>query len=313
MDNNDIVHKPVMLKEVIRSFNFDKKGIFVDCTFGNGGHSVELLKKINKDSELISFELDKETVKNFHDQRFANFANFTLINDNFANVEERLNELGIEKVSGFLFDLGISSFQLEKEGRGFSYREDVFLDMRIDENQKESAFHVINHYEEKKLSDIFYKYGEERRSRCIAKKIVKRREREKIKTTQQLVGIITSCFSKKGKKHPAKRIFQSLRIYVNKELENLETALQKSFNLLDVEGVVIVISFHSLEDRIVKHFFKKMKETGKYEIIYKKPIIPGEEEIKENNRARSAKMRIIKRIKDKNNGRTKKQSNNYFN
>jgi 16S rRNA (cytosine1402-N4)-methyltransferase len=203
-------------------------------------------------------------------------------------------ELGIEKVDGFLFDLGLSSDQLNEENRGFSYRLDSSLDMRINKESELTAEDVINNYSYEKLADIFYYYGEERKARAIARKICYRREREKITNSDQLVGIVASCFSKKSNKHPARRVFQALRIFVNNELENISQALESAFKLLNNGGKIIVISFHSLEDRIVKQIFKKFSGED-FQIITKKPLLPTLQEIEGNHRARSAKMRAIAR------------------
>jgi len=225
--------------------------------------------------------------KIFHSRQFY------LINDNFVNLEEHLKKMGVQEADGFLFDLGLSSDQLV-EKRGFSYRLNSPLDMRISEKSKLKAEEVINNYSCEKLADIFYLYGEERKARVIARKICYRRKKEKIVNSEQLVGIITSCFSQKGNKHPARKVFQALRVFVNQELENLSQALEVAFKHLAREGKIIVISYHSLEDRIAKQIFKKY--SSKYfQIITKKPLIPTPVEVMNNHRARSAKMRVIVR------------------
>jgi 16S rRNA (cytosine1402-N4)-methyltransferase len=210
-------------------------------------------------------------------------------------------------VDGFLFDLGLSSYQLASRGRGFSYRSDSPLDMRINQANKISAEEIINNYSQEKLADIFYYYGEEKKARIIAKKISHRRQKEKISSTQQLVGVIASCFSQKGNRHPARKAFQALRIFVNNELENLTQVLELALKHLAIGGRIIVITYHSLEDRIVKQIFKKHGSSAifnssdklslsNFQIITKKPSTPTRQEIRENHRARSAKMRVIVRI-----------------
>ena len=294
--NYNKIHSPVMLKEVIDNLIKKANGIYIDNTFGTGGHSKVILEKL-KNGKLIAFEWDEEEIELVKNDNFFSLnTNFELINDNFTNLVDHLKRLNIKKVDGFLFDLGLSSYQISEESKGFSYRINAPLDMRINSKNKVSTEYVINNYSTKKLADIFYHFGGERRSRLIAKKITFWRQKVKITTTQQLVGIIASCFPIKKKQHPARRTFQALRIYVNNELENLTQALECSFKYLNLEGRIVVISYHSLEDRIVKHMFKKYNLSGNYKIITKKPLIPSRKEIEINHRARSAKMRVITRI-----------------
>ena len=231
-----------------------------------------------------------------HNDKFFSPPQFALINDNFANLEEHLEKLNISAVDGFLFDLGLSSDQLS-ENRGFSYRLDSPLDMRMNCENKLTAEEIINHYPEKKLADIFYHYGEENKARLIARKIVYWREKSKITTTQQLVGIVASCFSIKRKQHPARKVFQALRIFINQELENLSTVLELAFKYLAPGGKIIVLSYHSLEDRIVKQTFKqKCSSSTDFSLLTKKPLRPSVAEISQNHRARSAKMRVLVRL-----------------
>jgi 16S rRNA (cytosine1402-N4)-methyltransferase len=227
--------------------------------------------------------------------KFFLSSQFHLINDNFANLEEHLKKMGIREVDGFLFDLGLSSDQLAEEGRGFSYRLNSPLDMRMNGKNKLKAEDIINNYSCEKLADIFYHYGEERKARVIARKICYRRQKEKIANSEQLVGIIAACFSQKSNKHPARKVFQALRIFINNELENLTQALETTLKYLAPGGRVIVISYHSLEDRIAKQIFKKYGSSDDFQIITKRPLTPNQLEIKENHRARSAKMRVIVR------------------
>lgn len=290
------IHQPVMLSEVLEHLSPQVNGFYVDGTFGAGGHSRAILEKL-KTGKLIAFEWDKKAVELAHQDNFFSLPQFILINDNFINFEKHLEELNISAVDGFLLDLGLSSEQLETENRGFSYRLDSLLDMRMDLRNKLTAEEVINYYPEKKLADIFYHYGEESRARPIARKIVYWRKKNKITTTQQLVGIVAACFPYKKKQHPARKVFQALRIYINQELENLTSALEAVFKYLAKGGKIIVLSYHSLEDRIVKHTFKQQcKSNANFALITKKPLRPSSEEVNQNHRARSAKMRILTRL-----------------
>jgi 16S rRNA (cytosine1402-N4)-methyltransferase len=244
--------------------------------------------------KLIAFEWDEKSSKLAQEDDFLFAPRFQLINDNFANLEKHLKKMGIQKVDGFLFDLGLSSDQLAAKERGFSYRLNSPLDMRISKKSKLKAKDVVNNYSEKELADIFYHYGEEKKSRVIARKICYWRKKEEIVSSEQLVGIIASCFSQKSNKHPARKVFQALRIFINQELENLTQALEVAFKCLAKQGRIIVIGYHSLEDRIVKQIFKKYSSNN-FQIITKKPLTPTQLEIMNNHRARSAKMRVIER------------------
>jgi 16S rRNA (cytosine1402-N4)-methyltransferase len=204
--------------------------------------------------------------------------------------------MGIKEVDGFLLDLGLSSDQLAEEQRGFSYRLNSPLDMRISQKTRLTAEDIINNYSYERLADIFYHFGEERKARVIARKICHRRQKEKITNSEQLVGIVASCFSHKTNKHPARKVFQALRIFINNELENLTKTLEIALKYLAIDGRIIVISYHSLEDRIVKQIFKKRALSNNFQIITKKPLIPTPKELSENHRSRSAKMRVIARI-----------------
>ncbi|WNE41035.1 MAG: Ribosomal RNA small subunit methyltransferase H [Mycoplasmataceae bacterium] len=291
MATEDKIHVPVMSDEVIEYLNLKADGIYIDCTFGRGGHSQVILKRLKK-GKLIAFEWDKKFCDLAKKDSYFSSPQFQIINDNFANLSSRLFELGIEKADGVLFDLGLSSDQLNDEDRGFSYRLNSSLDMRISKENKLTAEEVINNYSYEKLADIFYYYGEERKARVIARKICYWRKKEKITNSEQLIGIVASCFPKKSNKHPARKIFQALRIFVNNELENLSQALEDSLGLLNSKGRIVVISFHSLEDRIVKQIFKKVSPKN-FQIITKRPLVPDLREIEINHRARSAKMRVI--------------------
>jgi 16S rRNA (cytosine1402-N4)-methyltransferase len=291
------IHKPVMLEEVLHYLNLKEDGIYVDSTLGTGGHSWAILERLNR-GQLIACEWDEKTAKFIQqDSKFSANSRFILINDNFANLANHLEKLNISKVDGFLFDLGLSSYQLAGEKRGFSYRLNSPLDMRINQNKKLTAAEVINNYNYEKLTDIFYHYGEENKARIIARKICAYRQKEKITSTQRLVKIVASCFPRKKNRHPARKVFQALRIFINNELTNLIQGLETAIKYLAVGGRIIVISYHSLEDRVVKQIFRKYSEFETFQLINKKPIRPTTEEIINNHRARSAKMRIITRWK----------------
>lgn len=289
-------HIPVMLTETLCYLEVKESGIYVDCTLGDGGHSQAILEKI-KTGKLIAFEWDEKAIELIQENKsFSSASQFKLINDNFANLEKYLEEQNIKEVDGFLFDLGLSSSQLAQEDRGFSYRSNSPLDMRMSKEIKLKAEEIINNYNLEKLADIFYHYGEEKKARIIARRICHYRAKKRITATQQLVSIIASCFPHKSNKHPARRSFQALRIEVNKELINLAYALETAIQYLSVNGRIVAISYHSLEDRIVKQIFKKHALTGKFQIISKKPFLPTAEEITNNHQARSAKMRVIRRM-----------------
>jgi 16S rRNA (cytosine1402-N4)-methyltransferase len=290
---NNGIHVPVMLNEVLNYLDVKENGTYFDCTFGRGGHSKPILEKLER-GKLIAFEWDKKSSNLAQKDKFFLSSQFHLINDNFANLEENLKKMGIQEVDGFLFDLGLSSDQLAEDERGFSYRLNSPLDMRMSGENKLKAEEIINNFSCEKLADIFYHYGEERKARVIARKICYRRQKEKITNSDQLVGIIASCFSRKSNKHPARKVFQALRIFINNELENLTQALESAIKYLAIGGRIIVISYHSLEDRIVKQIFKKYSSNN-FQIITKKPLVPTQKEVQENHRARSAKMRVIVR------------------
>ncbi len=307
------MHISVLLEETIQGLNLKEDGIYVDCTLGYAGHSSEILKRVRRGC-LFAFDQDSDAIKYSQEKLSKIGKNFTIIYSNFVNIKEELARRQITKVDGILFDLGVSSVQLDEASRGFSYHQDAPLDMRMDRNNPLSAYEVVNNYEESKLSDIFWRYGEEKYSRSIAKAIVNYRKSKKIETTLELVDIIKSAMPMKAMrdKHPARRVFQAIRIEVNHELDVLEQAINEAIDLLDVGGRVVVITFHSLEDRIVKNIFKEKTTIDKmvkglpnipsqylsnYRLVNNKAITPTEDEIENNNRARSAKLRIIERIK----------------
>lgn len=303
------MHYSVLLKESIEGLNIKPNGIYVDCTLGYGGHSEEILKSLDS-GFLYSFDQDKEAI-NYSQERLSKVGNnFKIIYSNFEHIDEKLEELGVNKVDGILFDLGFSSPQIDDASRGFSFMKDAKLDMRMDKNQKLDAYTVVNTYKEEELTNIFYKYAEEKFSRNIARNIVKNRP---INSTLELVEVIKSSVPVKYAltRHPERVIFQAIRIEVNQELKVLENVLPKAIDLLNQGGRISVITFHSLEDRIVKQTFKKYSEVDelvkglpvipdeykpKIKLVNKKPILPSDEECEENSRSKSSKLRIIERV-----------------
>ena len=307
------MHISVLLEEAVASLNLKDTSVVVDATLGYAGHSSKILKRI-KNGNLFAFDQDSEAIKYSTNQLTSIGTNFTIIKSNFCHLKERLNELGVSKVDGVLFDLGVSSPQLDESSRGFSYHQDAKLDMRMNQEQELSAYQVVNDYSKEELSRIFSDYGESKFARNIAKKIVEYREEKKIETTLELAEIIKTAVPMKFRKekHPAKQIFQAIRIEVNKELDVIPPAIYDALSMLNVGGRVAVITFHSLEDRIVKKIFKEVCEIDPkvkglpnipeeylpdFKLVNNKAIIPSEEELKLNNRARSAKLRVIERIK----------------
>ena len=307
------MHISVLLKESIDSLNIKEDGIYVDCTLGYAGHSSEILKRIKR-GHLFAFDQDKTAIT-AADAKLSKIGNnYTIIKSNFVNIKEKLNELDINEVDGILFDLGVSSPQLDEENRGFSYHKDAKLDMRMDQDSNFSAYDVVNTYSEKDLTRILFTYGEEKYAKSIARNIVKTREIKPIETTFELVDVIKQSVPEKymRDKHPARRTFQAIRIEVNHELDILESSMKDALSLLKVDGILSVITFHSLEDRIVKNVFKEVttidaKVKGlpnipdeylpNFELVNTKAITPSKEELDDNNRSRSSKLRIIKRIK----------------
>ena len=307
-------HYSVLLNEVIEGLNIREQGIYVDGTLGRGGHSSEILKRLST-GHLYSFDIDDEAFEASRSRLSQISDNFTLIKANFADMKEELNNRGIYGVDGILLDIGVSSPQFDEAGRGFSYRyEDSRLDMRMDRSQSLDAYQVVNEYDYSDLVRIFYRYGEETYAKQIARKIENERAKAPIETTGQLVEIIRSALPSKvvnRHKHPAKKVFQAIRIEVNGELENLERGLQSALDLLNPCGRLAVISFQSLEDQIIKNTFKtasqpphfdkripvKEKDIAlpEFQLITRKPITAGEAELQENHRSHSAKLRIIEK------------------
>lgn len=305
-------HIPVLLNEVLEGLNIKEDGIYVDCTLGGGGHASRILEKIKK-GWLYCFEQDEQTKEKGESRLAGISSSFTIFPLNFVNLKEALEGENVTKVDGILYDLGVSSFQLDTPERGFSYNYNSKLDMRMSLEQKISAYDIVNNYSFNELKRIFYLYGEEKFSTQIARNIEKARQIKPIKTTFELVEIIKKSLPAKvlrQKGHPAKQVFQALRIAVNNELEVFEKSLRDALKLLNKGGRICVITFHSLEDRICKQIFKEVTETNvprglpikesdivyEYKIITKKPIISSEEELNYNHRSHSAKLRIIEKL-----------------
>jgi len=290
------MHVPVLLKEVIKFLNPKAGENFIDCTVGAGGHSIEILKK-NVFGKVLAIDLDKKSIKFLESK---NKDRLFLVNDNFKNLKKIVEKYNFYPVNGILLDLGLSSLQLEESGRGFSFQKDEPLDMRFNKDQKITAKEIVNTFNLQKLEEIFKDYGEERFSKRIARRIVEQREVKPIKSSLELKKIIKQAIPlekikyRRGKINKVlARIFQALRIEVNQELKNLKQGLTQSIDILSPKGRLVVISFHSLEDRIVKHFFREQKDQKKIKILTKKPIIPQVKEIQKNFRARSAKLRAV--------------------
>lgn len=306
------MHVSVLLNESIENLNIKEDGIYVDCTLGFAGHSKEILKRIKK-GKLFAFDQDGEAInysKKILDQISGNYE---IIKSNFAFIKSELNKRGIEKVDGILFDLGVSSVQLDEAERGFSFHKDAKLDMRMDTDQSFSAYDVVNNYSKEELETIFFKYGEEKYSRSIASAIVRERENKKIETTLELTEIIRESVPEKYRRthHPARKVFQAIRIEVNKELDVFTKALNDAIDMLNPGGRICVITFHSLEDRICKNIFKEKSEM---ESIFKglpdkdipleyRPelklitkIKPSKKELEDNNRSRSSILRVAEKM-----------------
>jgi len=305
----DFKHYTVMLNEAVDALECQDGKIYVDCTLGGGGHSELILKRISPNGRLISFDIDDEAIAHAS-ERLKEYKNLTIVKSSYTNIKSELKKLGIEKITGgVIIDLGASYHQLTKAERGFSFSKEAPLDMRFDMQAEFSAYDVVNTYKEEELVRIFSEYGEERFSKRIAKKIVEVRSKKKIETTKELADLIVSATPKiKSAIHPATRVFQAIRIEVNNELKNVNFVLHDILDLLDVGGIISVISFHSLEDRIVKKILKFESQKcrcnemickcapPKIELVNKKPIMATEKEIRENPPSRSAKLRVARCI-----------------
>lgn len=302
-------HVPVLLQESIDAMNLKTGGVYVDATLGGGGHTTHILKQ-NHQITLFAFDQDPESLQQTKtlEQEFGD--NLTIIQDNFSNLRTRLALERIRNIDGILFDLGVSSHQINQPERGFSYSLAGRLDMRMDKSSRLTAYEIINKYDEYEMKKIFWEYGEERAASKIVRNIVIERENKDIETTLQLAEIIDNCIHGKQRLKTKARIFQALRIYINGELEVLKTALADAVKMLNPGGRIVVISYHSLEDRIVKKFFQYEEKDclcptsfpkcicdkkATLKILTRKPIVPSVTEIEQNNRARSAKMRVAEK------------------
>lgn len=306
-------HIPVLLNEAIEGLNIKPNGIYVDCTMGGAGHASEILHRLSSDGHLYCFDQDVYAICKGRERLSSISDNFTIFETNFVNIKRELENNYISKVDGILYDLGVSSFQFDNGDRGFSYNYDAKLDMRMDQSQSLTAYEIVNTYSFENLRKIFYEYGEEKFSGNIAKEIVVSRNKKPIETTFELVDIIKKAipaFARRTGGHPAKKVFQALRIAVNDELNVFEKSLADALTMLNPGGRIVVITFHSLEDRICKHSFKDkvevktlrglpIRETEivrEYQLVNNKVITASEKELEENNRAHSAKLRIIEKL-----------------
>jgi len=290
----EIKHKPVLLNEVLSFIDFSKYKIFIDLTIGEGGHSEEILKRMNKNSLLIGFDLDEEILKVAEERLNKLNKKFYLFNENYKDFYKKLKEINIIGVDFMLLDLGFSSFQLNN-GRGFSFLDEKSFHMGYSKQTK-GADYYINKLSKNDLVYIFEEYGEIKESEKIADEIIKYRKKKKIETSKDLSDIIGKILKRKGKIHPATKVFQALRIFINKEFENLREFLLVFSDYLNKDGILEVISYHSVEDRIVKNALKELEEMGKIIFLNKKVITPSQSEIKENRRSRSAKLRVVQKI-----------------
>jgi len=313
--NLEEVHVPVLLKEVLYYLNLKQGDIIFDGTLGGAGHTIEIIKATAPTGRVIGVELHSQTISTATSKLKKFSKNVVLVNDNFANIKKILKRINIKSIDGMLLDLGLSSFLIDESKKGFSYLRNEKLDMRFGNNGNISAFDVVNEYPEKKLMEIFQKYGEEKWSRLIARNIINYRKDGAIKTTGELTEIIKDSIPEKfkyyGKGHPAKRIFQAIRIEVNKELDNLKTVIEDGFEILKRGGRMVIISYHSLEDRIVKNSFLRYAgictcppnfpvcicgKEKRAEIITRKVVRPKPEEIDLNPRSKSARLRVLEKL-----------------
>lgn len=308
---SEFKHYTVMLNEAVDALKCENGKIYVDCTLGGGGHSELILKRISPDGRLIAFDVDDDAIA-AASKRLEGYKSLTIVKNSYTNIKDVLANLGIEKITGgILFDLGASYHQLTKQERGFSFSKEAPLDMRFNQDSDFTAYDVVNTYSEEDLVRIFSEYGEEHFSKRIARTIVEQRKVKKLETTTELANLIVNCTPRvKSNIHPATRVFQAIRIEVNQELKNVKNTLEDILDLLEIGAIISVISFHSLEDRVVKQFFKYHSQRchcdktqmichcppPKLELVNKKPIIASEGELEENPPSRSAKLRIAKRI-----------------
>lgn len=292
-------HTPVLTKEVVEFLNCESGKTYVDVTLGGGGWSEAILAASEPDGKLIGFDKDQDALDE-SGKRLNKFSNrFALVRSGFSSLTAELARLGINTVDGVVADLGVSSHQLEKGDRGFSFQSDARLDMRMDQDGELSAYELVNFSKAEDLERWFFEFGEERFTKRIVRSIIERRKENPIETTKELAGIVFKAVPKGkryGRIHPATRIFQALRIVVNDELAELRNLVESAPNILNAGGRFVVASYHSLEDRIVKHSFVNLSKNGEFRLITKKPVMAGEEEISRNRRARSVRLRVLERI-----------------
>ncbi len=302
-------HIPVIATETIENLNIKSDGVYLDLTLGKGGHSKMILERLSDEGTLIALDQDKEAIEAAK-ENLKDFSNVIFVNSNFEKIDEVLRDLGFDYIDGALMDIGVSSYQIDNADRGFSYMKDGPLDMRMNQENELTAEIIVNEYSQDELEKIFFEYGEEKFSRLIAKNIIKAREDYRIDTTFKLKDIVTKSI-KSNEAHPEKRVFQALRIEVNRELDVLKETIDKVVDHLNKDGRLAIITFHSLEDRIVKNKFKDLatdcicppefpvcvcNHKAKVKIITRKPITASKKELKENSRAKPAKLRVCQRI-----------------
>ena len=313
----EFTHYTVMKYEAVDALECQSGKIYVDCTLGGGGHTRKILSQLNENGRLFSFDQDRTAIE-YNQKALDNqlqSGKLTLVKDNFRNIKKRLNDFGVSKIDGAVYDLGVSSPQFDVAQRGFSYKLEAPLDMRMDQGQALTAKQIVNEWSFNDLVRIFSRYGEEKFAKSIARKIEKQRQLQPIQTTTELVEVIKAGIPARARRtggHPAKRVFQALRIAVNDELDALETSLEQVLEMLNIDGRVSVITFQSLEDRLVKSMFKEKTSLPDlpqglpvipqgmevdYRLVNRKPILPTKSEIETNHRAHSAKLRVIERIK----------------
>ncbi len=300
VNSSKVEHIPVLARTLVEQINLPRDGVMVDATIGQGGHSLLFGNTLGPDGVIIALDVDKKSIQGAQIKTKDLACKVIFIYGNFSQISEQVRKQGIEKVDFILADLGVCSAQLADVEMGLSFLEDMPLDMRIDKRIKTSAADIVNKADEKSLADLIYRFGQDRASRRIARIIVRGRQHHPVATTSQLAAIVCKALGqpeqkRKSRIHPATRTFQALRIAVNNELENLERLLARAPELLKKNGRIAVISFHSLEDRLVKNNFKQNKKEGVYRIVTKKPLVPSREEIADNRRARSAKLRIAQK------------------
>lgn len=309
----DFKHISVLLEQSVQNLNIKKNGIYVDCTMGGGGHSEKIVSQLSSDGMLIGIDRDTEALDASRN-RLNKYNNVRYVHNNFHNIKNIIEEIGVDGVDGIIADLGVSSYQLDNSERGFSYMEDARLDMRMDATSDFDAYQLINTYTETQLANVIFRYGEEKFSRKIARAIVEKRAVKPIETTLELVDIIKKVIPERMRQkgsHPAKRTFQAIRIEVNGELEPLSDAIEDMFECLNKGGRLSIITFHSLEDRIVKTKFNELAQgctcppdfpvcvcgkTPRGKVITRKPVLPSDEECEQNKRSKSAKLRVIEKL-----------------